>query len=760
MSLVARLRGRTPAELIDRTRQWLARSLELCAIGDLQEPDAGRVAELVDMAQVDAAPAIRGPFFVSVEQGDATRRALQRTDNGFSSLRQRADRILAGRYDLLGHCDLDLGLPPDWWADPVSGVRAPARHWSRIDFLDPKVVGDHKAVWELSRHQHLVTLGQAWWCTGEARYLDAVTLLLTDWLERNPPKTGPHWASSLELAFRAMAWLWVLALAGDDLPVALRRRMFGVLAIMGLHIEQFLSTWFSPNTHLTGEALGLFMLGTMLPQLRDAERFRRRGAAILLDWVGRHVRPDGTYVEQSTWYHRYTTDFYLQFLLLAERSGLRVRDRIGAPVLGLLSHLSCISRPDGSMPLIGDDDGGRLLFLDERTAHDVRTPLALGSVLFDRGDFAALAGPATSELVWLLGPDGLDRFERLDRRAPAHRHAAFPDGGTYVMRSGWGDDASVLTIAAGPHGFRNGGHAHADALSIDWFVGGRSVLVDPGTFTYTAPAAWRDRFRETASHCAATVDGCGSAVPAGPFQWARRADSQCVAWHDAGDTVLFAGTHNGYAWLQPRVDYRRVIAFVAPDLWIIRDELLGDGEHELAVHWQCAPGVTARVRSPVVSLMLDGNEVAVMQVVGPHGEWTTEDSFVSPTYGVREPALHLRHVRRHAGPMCITTVVTTGAPLRSVAEGEGAGMLRPVEVTWGGRRGMLATFNGAPSWLDSDAAVTWIERRAAGSPLVVAATSCTRLIVSGRELEASGTATSGVLHELDIDALLLNRKDD
>jgi hypothetical protein len=44
------------------------------------------------------------------------------------------------------------------------------------------------------------------------------------------------------------------------------------LYAQGRHIESYLSTYFSPNTHLTGEALGLYYLGTCLPELECARR--------------------------------------------------------------------------------------------------------------------------------------------------------------------------------------------------------------------------------------------------------------------------------------------------------------------------------------------------------------------------------------------------------------------------------------------------------------------------------------------------------
>ena len=44
-----------------------------------------------------------------------------------------------------------------------------------------------------------------------------------------------------------------------DMLIALDRQL--------THVERHLSYYFSPNTHLTGEALALYVVGTALPEL-------------------------------------------------------------------------------------------------------------------------------------------------------------------------------------------------------------------------------------------------------------------------------------------------------------------------------------------------------------------------------------------------------------------------------------------------------------------------------------------------------------
>ena len=91
----------------------------------------------------------------------------------------------------------------------------------------------------------------------------------THWHHENPYPIGINWASSLEVAFRSLSWIWTFFLL-QECPLftsELRRQWQAALGLSGRHIETYLSTYFSPNTHLLGEALALFSLGTLFPSI-------------------------------------------------------------------------------------------------------------------------------------------------------------------------------------------------------------------------------------------------------------------------------------------------------------------------------------------------------------------------------------------------------------------------------------------------------------------------------------------------------------
>ena len=726
---ISKLRGRSMAELRDRFAQSATQWLERYGVGDSGELTGQALVEAI--GGDDGRAAVRGPFFASLDDPAATRHALETVVPDFGSrIVTRAERILSGRYDLLGHRDLPVAQPIDWWLDPVAGIRAPARHWSQISYLDPLVVGDHKLVWELARHRALVTLAQEAWFTNDARYAGACVDMLESWMDANTPKRGLHWASSLELAFRSIAWVWTLALLSDGMPAAPRRRAMGHLVVAGRHIERYLSTWFSPNTHLTGEALGLFVLGTTLPQCVDAERWRALGARILLEWLPRHVRSDGTYVEQSTWYHRYTTDFYLTFLVLANRSGFDAQ-LVREPLGRLLDVLAWITRPDGSMPLIGDDDGGRLVFLDDDPADLTRASLATGAALLERADLAAVAARPSTELVWILGPDGLHTFRGLQQHPPASTARKFGEGGLVVMRSGWDARASMMTVDSGPHGFLNAGHAHADALSVDLTVSGQPLFVDPGTFTYTTSPEWRRHFRSTAAHSAACVAHRDSADVAGAFSWATRCDAHADVWLPTRKAVLFSGTHDGFQRLTPPVSYRRSIIYLPPSCWIVRDEVDPPGQHDLFVHWQCAAGVEVNVAGDRAEMTLrDGTVVGLWML--EQSELSRSDGWVAPLYGTKVPAPHLEARPRVTRAGVLTTFLAAASlDVQVTAAGASSETL---DVHIGERTGTVFFGRCDDGFITSTARLGWIERDPAnGKPREV-------LVGGARSLSIDGVA--------------------
>src|SRR5262249_5315629 len=148
------------------------------------------------------------------------------------------------------------------------------------------------------------------------------------------------------------------------------------------YLERNLSVYFSPNTHLLGEALTLHALGVLMPELPGARRWRDVGRRIVRKEMTRQVRVDGGHFERSTYYHVYAVDMFLFHAIVEEPApdyldGLR---RMGTFLASLLGDC-------GRIPLLGDDDGGRMFHPYGRRDEFGRASLAaLGCYLRGKGD--------------------------------------------------------------------------------------------------------------------------------------------------------------------------------------------------------------------------------------------------------------------------------------------------------------------------------------------------------------------------------------
>jgi Heparinase II/III-like protein/Heparinase II/III N-terminus len=644
------------SELTGRVRQgtsrWLDRTASrsrLAPLTGLRPAGAPRVEEL--RAASEAFHGAAGArFFAGAGDRALLSRLGERFPQHVAEVIGSAQALATGHIGLLGYSPLRLGEPIDWQRDAVSGIQAPARHWTRLDPLAFDSVGDSKVTWELNRHQWIVTLAQAYALTGEPQYARTIVATLHDWNRANPYAMGINWTSSLEVAYRLIAWCWVLVLVRDAgvLPPAALSDVLSLVWTHARHVERYLSHYFSPNTHLTGEALGLFYAGVLFPELGAARRWRDEGARILIDEARRQIFDDGVYFEQSTCYQRYTIEIYLHFLILAARNGVAVPADVTTRVDRMLEVLLFLNHRDGTMPPIGDADGGWLLPLQHRGPGDSRGVFGSAAALTGRADFAWAAGGAVPEVAWLLGGEGVSRWARITPAPPSvPASRVFAEGGYAVMRSGWEPDAHRLIVDVGPLGCRvSGAHGHADLLSVQCAAFGEDYLVDPGTYGYTSSPAWRDHFRSAAAHNTLTIDGASQARPVGPFGWEGRPVATLRAWRSDEGYDFVDAAHGAYSRVSEPITHRRRVLFVKPHYWAIVDDVSGSDRHEWTLHFQFAPrrvtlepgGWTRAEGRDGTGLWLAPFAPDRIRGTMHAGELDPIRGWVSPHYGQRHPA--------------------------------------------------------------------------------------------------------------------------
>jgi uncharacterized heparinase superfamily protein len=585
--------------------------------------------------------------------------------------RAAAQQALEHVVDLLGSGPVQLGPRIDWHTDFKTDIGWPSDVLADdLETLCLDQPCDVKVPWELSRCHQWVTLGRAYALDHDPGYAAEFAGQLAAWLDDNPWPCGVNWSRAMEAAVRAVNWLWAGALFAEapEFDLGLKRRWLASLVQHGRHILDNLEYADVNGNHYLSNGVGLLFLGILLPDLADAPAWRKKGAEIVWGELWPQVHPDGVDFEQGIGYQGLVLEFWYSCLVLCEQNAVSVPDGVRDRLERMFEFVHAYTRPDGTFPQVGDNDDGRLAGLDNEPTGSHRRHLGVGAALFQRADWLSAADDAIETAVWLLGSAVLTQA----RQESAQVSRGFEHGGFYVMRSA----ESVMLVDAAEVGMCGiGGHGHNDVLSFDLWAAGAPVLVDSGTYTYSADPAARQLMRATAAHNTLRVDG-QEIARLGDSRWlwliANDARPTVLAWQSDADRDVLEALHDGYRRLSEPVVHRRRITFDKQrHVWLIDDTLDGHGEHlvELFFH----PAVSfdlfdeheVRLRAPRGDLWLFAPDAMQLR---------TERGWISRGYGHREPASVLVYAQRARVPLTLRTTLvmvpsgTSSQDARSLGE--------------------------------------------------------------------------------------------
>ncbi len=634
---------------------------------------------------------------------------------------RRAEPLLEGKLTFFDQRERSLGEPIDWNRDVKSGKSGPLAFAPSVDYRDFDAVGDCKFVWEPNRHHHLVVLARAWRATGEARYAEAIDAQIRSWLEQCPFPRGMNWRSPLELGVRLINWVWTLDLLRGR--PSLDRSMMGAWRrSAALHVWETarkFSQGSSANNHLVGEAAGVYIAAAYFSELRDRGEYLRRSREILCREILAQTTPDGVTREQAPGYQVFVGQFFLLAALVGEAIGEPFPAEYLRRLERMFDFLVELSDGEARPQMFGDADDGYVLDLDHDPL-DVRPWIAVAARVFGRPEWAK--EEAVEIGAWLperrhegtkarrhegenagrhegteAGRHGEERHEGTKARrhaeerhegTKARRHEgeghegdrplasrAFAEGGYYLLRHGraGSDERIVVTFDCGPLGYGPlAAHGHADALSFTLRAFGVDVLVDAGTYDYFTYPAWRRYFRGTRAHNTIEIDGQDQSEMLGSFLWGARAQSRCVEWSPTERGGRVAGEHDGYMRLEQGILHRRTLELdgEARRLTAI-DELMGEGEHDIAIYWHAAEWCAVRpLEEGAYAIDTRRGEIHLR----PDPRFTTEvmegrenppGGWVSRGYHRREPAATIVGRCRARTPIRLETEMTLGGrPLR------------------------------------------------------------------------------------------------
>jgi hypothetical protein len=527
-----------------------------------------------------------------------------------TDLLRRAEDVVAHRLDLLGSGPVDLGATIDWQLDFKSGRRWPLRHISRVRITYPDD-SDIKVPWELTRCQHLPLLPAAHLLTGDRRYVDELGAQLERWIEANPVEFGVGWSCTMDVAIRAVNWIAALALTpertADEQWIT---TVLGSLLQHGRFIRSHLEYSDARGNHYLSDVVGLLVVSSLFGASPEGQGWARWSVRELGREMRHQVRGDGCDHEASLSYHRLVTELFVigtdaADAVLPGALDAEVRIRLDR----MLDFVADYTRPDGLAPQIGDADDGRLLPLGDYGAADQRSHL---------------------HLFWQAGRP----------YSPTGSSVAYPDGGFYLMRAG----ELFAAVRCGDVGiYGRGCHAHNDLLAFELCWKSTPLIVDPGSYLYTADPRERNRFRSTAAHSTLQVDEAEQNELRGDrlFTMIDRARPEVLEWTVRSTATTLCGRHHGFEALPVPATHTRTLCLDGERRWLeVIDEVVTAGPHQLTLNFPLSP-CEVKLKSSTVSATFGGVTLLIeTDGLAP----SIERGWLSPRYGVRieAPVVRLR----------------------------------------------------------------------------------------------------------------------
>jgi hypothetical protein len=514
-----------------------------------------------------------------------------------SAVLAAADRLMHGEWEMLGVVRTDM-VQPDWFHDPVTGIRAPADRFAfRINHRSEAETGNIKQVWELSRLQHVTLLATAWFLSHDESYARRVADHLESWWQENPFLSGVHWTSGIEIGIRLVSLVWTRRLL-DGWPDAAGLFEHNDVARRQIwwhqkYLAVFRSRGTSANNHVIAEAAGQLAASCAFPWFRASDRWRRASARLLERELLRNTFPSGVGRELASDYQCFVAE--LGILAAVEASAARrpLSDGAWQRLCAMVDSGAALLDERLRPPRQGDGDDGRGLLLDAPTANRWPSLLSLGEALFGRLDWWPHTTPDIgSSIISAMSPQAVEVADR-----PGERPWHFADAGATVLRTNSNHGPEIwCRCDGGPHGFlKIAAHAHADALSVEVRYGGIDILADPGTYCYHGQPAWRSYFRSTIAHNTVEVQGRSQSSEGGPFLWLRHANARVIGVEDIGDAVEWSAEHDGYLVLHPPAWHRRCVRLDRASRSLdIADEISG-GSHAVRMAYHLGPDVSAEL---------------------------------------------------------------------------------------------------------------------------------------------------------------------
>lgn len=433
-------------------------------------------------------------------------------------------------------------------------------------------VQDNELRWQLHRHKWFTPMGKAYRISGDEKYAKEWVYQYMDWIKKNPlvPVTKEEFEQGSAGEVRATnenaRFAWRPLEVSNRLQDQTRQFLLFVvspsftpefltefLVNYHRHAVHIMGNYSDQGNHLLFEAQRMVYAGAFFPEFKEAQTWRKSGIDILNREIKKQVYDDGGQYELDPHYHLASINIFCQALRMADANGFRNEfpTEYVETVRKMIEFYANICFPDYTNPCFSDAKLGD-------PADEIKNYKAWLKIFPD------------SEWIRWYATEG-----REGSPLPYLSHGALTSG-FFTFRTGWGMDANVMVVKAGPQGEW---HSQPDNGTFELWFNGRNLFPDSGSYVYAGDAEvmkLRNWFRRTKSHNTLTLDG----------KTLETTESVTKLWQPEGKVQVLVTENPSYKNLK----HRRTVFFVEGTYYVIVDEAVGDATGTINLNYHLCEG--------------------------------------------------------------------------------------------------------------------------------------------------------------------------
>ena len=556
-----------------------------------------------------------------------------------------AEKILTGTYNVLGSGDVMMD-PIDWHSDFKSSFTWPkGKYYKKYIQVQLENSSDVKVPRELSRSHHLLHVALAYNLTKREEFANFFCSQIINWIKENPLMYSINWGCAMDVSIRAVNWIWCIGFLSDydwrkntNELLIIEKSLFEHGWFIYRNLEGNIFNY--SNNHYLSNLTGLIFLGQLFKPISDGKKWLDYAELSFYREIRIQILPSGLTYERSLHYNRLVLELILWPIISFKCSGKLIPQDIWSRLENMFNFILHTCRPDGSCPIIGDQDNGRLLPFGTEEVDDFQYLLSIGSILFKRSDFKKYDNGYNIYCALLGEKYNINLYNKIEDFKGQIKSIGFKDAGFYLMRN----DKNYLIFNGATRGLysdkkSSGIHTHSDLFSFDLFINDKAFIVDPGTFTYTSNKLERNLFRGTRKHNTVVVDGQNQDKLSENdlFQMSKSSTAKIKKWTTNQYHDIISAEHNGYMRLKEPVNHLRTITFEKlAQTWLIIDQLTGSGIHDFEVMFHFNENIKIEIvdektiisKSKGLNIKLSFSSNSVFKIV-------KELSYISKSYGTK-----------------------------------------------------------------------------------------------------------------------------